>query len=133
MLNHDSGSELTWEADIRALEEASRKAFLDVDLRTLEALWDDAFVVNSPLQRILTKREVLESLAAGRIRHRAYDVEIERVSRQGDVVVVMGHDAVLEPPAGIRSRRRFTNVWLWNGHQWRAIARHAHVASTEPA
>lgn len=121
----------SWEQVIRAREEASRRAFLEADVPTLEALWDDAYAVNSPLQRVLAKAEVLELLRAGRIRHREYDIEIERISRQGDVVVVMGSDTVLEPPAGVRSRRRFTNVWRWDGAEWRSVARHAHVVSTE--
>ena len=121
----------TWDEDIRVREEATRKAFLETDLETLDALWDERYVVNSPLQRVLTKPEVLELLRAGRIRHREYDVQIEHISRQDDVVVVMGSDTVLEPPAGVRSRRRYTNVWRWDGTGWRTVARHAHVVSTE--
>jgi ketosteroid isomerase-like protein len=124
----------TWEADIRALEEEARLAFLNADLNTLDRLWAEAYVVNSPLQQVLRKANVLELLKTGRIRHQAFDVEIEHLSRHGDLVVVMGRDSVIDPPDGIRSRRRFTNVWTRSSDgTWRAVARHAHVVVREPA
>ena len=40
-----------------------------------------------------------------------YDVEIEHMSRHGEIIVVMGRDTVDGPPDNVRARRRFTNVW----------------------
>lgn len=84
---------------------------------------------HSPLQKVLAKRELLELLRAGRIRHGTYELEIERMVRHGDTVVVMGRDTVTDPPNGAVSQRRFTNVWQLDGQLWRAIARHAHILS----
>jgi hypothetical protein len=122
-----------WEQVIRVREEEARIAFLAADIGALDELWSDDYAVNSPLQQVLPKPRVLELLAAGRIRHSAYEVEIEHMSRHGDVVVVMGRDSVLGPPAGVLSRRRFTNVWQLQGGVWRSIARHAHVVSQSAA
>lgn len=108
-------------------------AFLAADVGALEQLWSDGYVVNSPLQQVLPKPRVLELLRTGRIRHSAFEVEIEHMSRHGDVVVVMGRDNVVDPPDGTRSRRRFTNIWQLESGVWRSIARHAHVVSREPA
>ena len=116
----------SWEQEIRGLEEEARLAFLAADVRTLDRLWADGYVVNSPLQQVLEKSRVLELLRSGRIRHSAFEIEIERVSRHGNVVVVMGRDMVADPPDGAVSRRRFTNIWLLEGRAWRSIARHAH-------
>jgi ketosteroid isomerase-like protein len=118
----------TWEPEIRALEEQARVAFLDGDVETLERLWADAYIVNSPLDRVHRKAQVLDLLQSGRIRHATYECEIEQISRYGDVVVVMGHDRVTGPPAG-DAQRRYTNVWQLDNGQWRSIARHAHVVS----
>ena len=42
----------TWEQDIRAREEAGQLAFLAADTATLDAMWDEEFLVNSPLNII---------------------------------------------------------------------------------
>ena len=123
----------TWESEIRAREEEARRAFLAADVQALDQLWADGYVVNSPLQQVLEKPRLLTLLREGRIRHSAYEYEIEHMSRQGDVVVVMGHDRVVDPPDETRSRRRYTNVWQLEDGRWRSIARHAHVVSREPA
>jgi ketosteroid isomerase-like protein len=117
----------TWERDIRELEARHHAAFLAADLPTLERLWADDFLVNSPLDVVSDKARVLELLQAGRIRHTTYTYEIEQLRRHGDVVVVMGNDRVTNPPDDAPQRRRFTNVWQWDGSAWRCIARHAHA------
>jgi len=121
----------SWEQEIRAVEEEACRAFLAADAATLERLWAEGYVVNSPLQRVLDRGEVLGLLQAGRIRHSAYEYDIEHVSRYGDVVVVMGRDSVTDEPGDVVSRRRYTNVWRLEGGRWRSIARHAHVAARE--
>jgi len=121
-----------WEREIRRLEEEARRAFLDADIATLDRLWADTFTVNSPLERINEKRQVLHLLQSGRIRHSTYECEIERISRHGDVVTVMGRDDVSGPPAG-PARRRYTNVWQLQDGRWRTIARHAQRVAPEAA
>jgi ketosteroid isomerase-like protein len=125
----ESGS--TWEQEIRCREAEACAAFLAADVAALEQLWVDSYVVNSPLQQVLDRSRVMGLLQAGRIRHSAYEYEIEHMSRFGDVVVVMGNDQVADPPDGAVSKRRFTNVWRLEDGRWRSIARHAHVVSRE--
>lgn len=121
-----------WERDIRRLEEEARLAYLNADIEALSSLWAETFTVNSPLERINDKRQVLELLQIGRIRHATYNCEIESITRHGDVVIVMGRDHVTGPPAG-PARRRYTNVWQLQDGQWRTIARHAQLATREAA
>lgn len=120
-----------WEAEIRQREEDLRVAFLAADIPALDAIIAEGYLVNSPLQQVLDKPKLLALLAAGRIRHSEFDVVIECVSRQGDVAVVMGRDSVIDPPAGKRTQRRFTNLWHHQAGVWRTIARHAHVLASE--
>jgi hypothetical protein len=120
----------TWEMEVRALEETGRTAFLAADTATLDAIWDDALVVNSPLNVINDKARVLELLSTGRIRHTFDDVVIERVSRYDNVVVVMGRDTVDGPPHGAVMNRRFTNVWQMRDGEWKMIARHAQIVAS---
>lgn len=113
------------DSDIRDLEEQSRTAFLAGDVDTLDHLWADGFLVNSPLEQVNERAGVLKLLQSGRIRHTSLEVEIERISRHGDVIIVMGNDTVTDPPDGKVTRRRFTNVWQLQEGRWRMIARHA--------
>jgi hypothetical protein len=96
-----------WEREVRQLEEEARVAFLNSDIATLARLWGENFTVNSPLERINHKSQVLALLQTGRIRHVTYDCEIEHISRHGDVVIAMGQDQVTGPPGG-PARRRYT-------------------------
>ena len=122
----------SWETEIRMAEQQACAAFLQADIATLERLWTDEFAVNSPLQKVLEKKQAIEGLRAGKIRHMAFDFEIESLKRHGDVVIVMGRDRVIDPPDGVVSHRRFTNIWKREGQGWRSICRHAHVVSREP-
>src|SRR6476619_6826633 len=122
----------TWDQDIRALEEAGRVAFLAADTETLNRMWDDELLVNSPLNVINDKSRVLELLSTGRIRHTFDDVVIERVQRYDNVVVVMGRDTVDGPPHGATMDRRFTNIWQLQGGEWKMIARHAQIVAPKP-
>ena len=120
----------TWETEIRECETAACRAFLSVDKKALDALWADNFAVNSPLHRVLLRKDVIGLLEAGRIRHTTYEFEIEHMFRSGDVVVVMGNDRVTNPPDDSVVRRRFTNVWQLESGSWRCIARHANAIPT---
>ena len=128
-----AGDARGWEYDLRAREEEGRAAFLAADIDALQRLWAEDCAVNSPLQQVLRKPQVLALLQAGRIRHSAYQQEIEHIGRHGDVVVVMGHDQVADPPDGAITQRRYTNVWRLENGTWRLIARHANAVSRQAA
>jgi ketosteroid isomerase-like protein len=123
----------TWKQDVLAREEENRVAFLAADLATLDRLWADDFMVNSPLNAVNDKRRTLALLEAGRIRHTSLTSEIEHMARNGDVVVIMGSDRVTDPPDDTITHRRFTNLWRLEEGAWRCFARHANVVSREPA
>jgi len=118
-----------WEQEIRALEERARLAFLAADIPTLQAMWDNRLLVNSPLNMVNDKARVLELLGSGRIRHTMDEVAIEHIARYGDIVVVMGRDTVDGPPTNVLTQRRFTNVWQLQDGGWRMIARHPQVVA----
>jgi len=121
-----------WQEQVRVREEEACAAFLAADLPVLDALWSENYAVNSPLQKVLKKQNLLELLRAGRIRHSDYSFEIEYLGRHGDIVVVMGRDRVVDPPDGMVSDRRYTNIWQLQDGIWRSVARHAHVVSRTP-
>src|SRR6478736_5072140 len=61
---------------ILALEQAGREAFLARDIGRLAGLWSDALQVNSPINRVHSKQQVLGLLQAGVIAHTALDATI---------------------------------------------------------
>jgi len=118
-----------WQDEIRQLEEDGCVAFLAQDFDRLRQLWSDDLAVNSPINRIHTRDQVLDLLGRGIIRHVSLEQTIELMTRHGDVVVVMGHDVVRDTPEGALITRRFTNVWTGGDGSWRLLARQAtHIA-----
>ncbi len=123
----------SWDAEIRAREEALRVAFLNADMRALDDLIADDYIVNSSQHKVLAKPLLLQLLETGRVRHLSLESRIETMQRHGDTVVVMGGDRVVDGPDRVCSTRRFTNLWQLQDGCWRATARHAHVVTREGA
>ena len=129
----DAAPATSWDAEIRAREETLRVAFLHADLRVLDELLADGYLVNSTLHKVLAKPMLLQLLETGRLRHLSYESRIETMQRVGDTVIVMGGDRVVDGPDRVCSTRRFTNLWQLESGRWRATARHAHVVTREAA
>lgn len=115
----------SWEDEIRQIEDECRLAFLARDVERLRQMWADDLAVNSPLNRINNRDQVLDLLQRGIIRHESIEQTIEQVARHGDVVIVMGQDAVKNPGAPAVIQRRFTDIWRDAGGTWKLIARQA--------
>jgi ketosteroid isomerase-like protein len=114
--------------EIRRLDDEVREAFLKVDLTTLERFLADDFLVTNPFNRVLNKSQVLEALAAGRIKHTAYEREIEHLRVGADTAVVMGRETVVDD--GETTHRRYTEIWRRREGRWQVIARHANQTSS---
>ena len=127
----DPGAPDPWDAQIRVREEALRVAVLHADMRALDDLISDDYIVNSPQHKVVAKALLLQLLETGRLRHLSYESRIETMQRHGDTVVVMGGDRVVDGPDRVCSTRRFTNLWQLEDGRWRATARHAHVVARE--
>jgi hypothetical protein len=113
--------------EMTALEDEHRRAFVARDIARLDALWSDALLVNSPINRVHHKWQVLELLKAGTIAHSSFDAHIETVERREDLVIVMGSERVINVPGTPAFHRRFTNVWRSEGGTLRMIVRHANI------
>ena len=122
-----------WDIEIRAREDALREAFLYADMRALDDLIGDDYIVNSLQHKVLAKPLLLQLLETGRLRHLSFESRIETMQRHGDTVVVMGGDRVVDGPDRVCSTRRFTNLWQLQDGRWRSTARHVHVVSREAA
>lgn len=132
MASRDTNDATDWMSAVTELEGQSRKAFLARDLETLNSLWSDDLVVNSPINRIHNKERVLALLEEGTISHISYEIEIEQIERRRDLVIVMGGDTVINSAGSSPISRRFTNVWRLENGAWRMFIRHANIIQKSP-
>ena len=118
-----------WEADIRSAEARHVKAFLDGNVPAIEEMLSNEFVVNSPLNNIVDKKQLVGMVRSGALTLSEFTQDIERITRFGDVVFVMGSDKAVwtkpSPNAGRTDRRRFTDAWRLENGRWVFIARQA--------
>lgn len=117
------------EDEIRKLEQMEVQAVLAKDTVTLKKLWDKAYVVNNPANKIVlakpnpVDRPVLNTPRVD------FSREVEHISVRENIVVSMGSETVV--PAvdaskpGKPVKRRYTNIWMKIDGAWKLIARHA--------
>ena len=119
------------EQEIRRLNAQEVEAFLHADPKTLASLWSDDFVVTNPLNKFVTKPQVLGMVESGVLVITSYDRQIEYVRVYGDTVVAVGSETVewggKMPNAGKTEHLRFTGIWMQQSGRWREIARHANI------
>jgi uncharacterized protein (TIGR02246 family) len=119
------------ETEIRKLSADEVQAFLRRDAAAMARLWSDDFVVTNPLNRFVTKRQVLEMVESGVLVITAFDRQIEYIQVYGDTVILIGRETVTGggkmPNAGQTERLRITAVWVEQDGRWRQVARHANI------
>ncbi len=106
-------------------------AFIRNDPVQMAALWSDDFVVTNPLNRFVTKRQVLGMVQSGFLVITSLDRQIEYDRIYGDMAIMAGSETVVwggkMPNAGKSESLRFTSVWMKQAGRWQEIARHANV------
>lgn len=125
------------EKEVRQLNNDEVEAFVHNDAKTMARLWSDDFVVTNPLNRFVTKRQVLAMVESGFLAIPSYDRQIEYIRVYGDVVIVAGGETVLwggkMPNVGKTEHLRFTAVWMRRVGVWQEVARHANIVPPGPA
>jgi ketosteroid isomerase-like protein len=126
-----SASPPNGESEVRRLNNEEVEAFLKNDRAAMARLWSDDFVVTNPLNRFVTKQQVLGMVDSGFLVITKYDRRIEYVHQYGDVFIVAGAETVVwggkMPNAGKTEHLRFTGIWAKQPGGWQQIARHANV------
>jgi ketosteroid isomerase-like protein len=119
------------EAEVRQLSDEEVRALMANDVKAAARLWSDDFVVTNPLNKFVTKQEVLGMISSGTLAFASYERRVEYVRVYTDFVVVAGSETVVwagkMPNAGQTSPLRFTAVWMRQGGRWREVARHANI------
>lgn len=118
------------EATIRALEKKEAEAVLVKDTATLGKMWSKDFTVNNPFNKIAKPgKTIVDRPVINDLHYASFDRNIEHVLVKGNVAIVMGNEVVVEKgekgKAGRTIKRRFTNIWIKEGDEWKQTARHA--------
>jgi Domain of unknown function (DUF4440) len=119
------------EQDVRKLNAEEVAAFLSNDPKSMSRVWSDDFVVTNPLNKFVTKQQVLGMVQSGFLVITSYDRQIEYVRVYNDAVIVTGRETVVwggkMPNAGRTEHLRFTAVWMQQQGRFQEVARHANV------
>ena len=119
------------EQQVRQASEEEVQAFLHNDAKTMARLWSDDFVVTNPLNKFVTKQQVLAMVQSGFLVITSYERRIEYVHIYGDTVILAGSEAVVwggkMPNAGKTEQLRFTAIWMKQQGRFQEVARHANI------
>ena len=119
------------EQEVRRLSAEEVTAFLHNDAAAMERIWSDDFVVTNPLNRMASKKKVLEMVHSGFLVITSYDRQIEYLHDYGNTVIVAGPETVVwggkMPNAGRTEHLRYTAVWMVQNGRWLEVARHANI------
>jgi len=130
-VNGEKSDDKRIENEIRKLNDEEVQAFVHNDAKALAHLWSDDLVVTNPLNRFVTKRQVLGMVESGFLAIPSYDRQIEYIRVYGDVVIVAGSETVVwggkMPNVGKTEHLRFTAVWMRQAGIWQEVARHANI------
>ena len=81
--------------EVRQLNAAEVAAFLHKDSKAMAGLWSDDFVVTNPLNKFVTKQQVLGMVESGFLVITSYDRQIEYLHVYGETVIVAGSETVV--------------------------------------
>jgi hypothetical protein len=126
-----SAADLSADIEVRQRSADEVDAFLKNDPDRMASIWSDDFVVTNPLNRFVTKAQVLAMVRSGVLVITSYDRTIEYDRVYGDTAIMAGSETVVwggkMPNAGKTEHLRFTAVWKYQVGRWQEIARHANI------
>ncbi len=121
------------EEEIRRVNAEEVQSLLRNDVNALGRIWSDDLIVTNPLNKLVSKQDVLQLIDSGILAFTSYERRIEYIHPYGNLVVVAGSETVIwagkMPNAGRTSLLRFTGLWLKHHGRWQEVARHANLVS----
>ena len=116
--------------EVTAADAGAGRAIYTKNYSALDRYWAPEFVVNGPGNKVLSRTEVIEAIASGKLDYHDYHVVVEKISEIGNNVIEMGHEDYIPstgPEAGKRLYRRFTQFYVRRDGQLLLIARQATI------
>ncbi len=119
------------EQQVRQASDEEVQAFLHSDAKIMARLWSDDFVVTNPLNKFVTKQQILGMVQSGFLVITSYERRIEYAHVYGDTVILAGSETVVwggkMPNAGKTEQLRFTEIWMKQQGRFQEVARHANI------
>jgi hypothetical protein len=128
------------ETNLRAADAQELRNVLAGDANAMRSLMHPNYMVNSPVNQIVRKDQLIKLLSEGKIASEAIERTIEATAITGNVGIVMGREAIIPKPNselglahGVKTlERRFTNVFVFEQGNWRLLARQSTVIQVSP-
>jgi hypothetical protein len=128
------------EASLRALDERQRQIIAAQDVRGMTEIAHRNLLINAPTNEVLTREQLLAMMASGDVAAEDFVRVPEAVTISGNIGIVMGHESFTPTAASASGRmfgarplkRRYTNVYMFDGGRWKFIGRHANVIAPPP-
>ena len=128
------------ETTLRAADAEELRNVLTGDASAMQSLMHPNYMVNSPVNVIVRKDQLIKLLSEGKIASEAFERTIEATAITGNVGIVMGRETVRPKPNselglahGVKTlERRFTNVFVFERGNWRLLARQSTVIQASP-
>jgi Domain of unknown function (DUF4440) len=123
------------EASLRAADAEELQNVLTGDANAMRSLMHPNYMVNSPVNQVVRKDQLIKLLSEGKIASESIERAIEATAITGNVGIVMGRETVIPKPNselglahGVKAlERRFTNVFVFDQGNWRLLARQSTV------
>jgi len=128
------------EISLRAADAEELRIIVERDAKAEREFMHPNYIVNSPVNRIVRKDELVKLLAEGKIANEGLERTIEATAITGNVGIVMGRETVKPKSTSELGQlhgagpleRRFTNVFLFENGRWRFLARQSTVIRSTP-
>ena len=123
------------ETSLRAADAEELRIVLSGDANAMRALTHPNYIVNSPVNQIVRRDQLIKLLSEGQIASDAIERTIEATAITGNVGIVMGRETQKPKSTSELGRvhaektleRRFTNVFLFEDGSWHLLARQSTV------
>jgi ketosteroid isomerase-like protein len=117
---------------LRALDQQAAKAILKRDEKLIARFFTEDSITNNPRNgQTFGSKGVIEAARMGVIDYHSFERNEESVQVYGNTAILMGSETVVwrgkDGQPGETVRRRYTNVWMKQGREWRIVARHANI------
>lgn len=109
------------------------KIILTQDTAAINKTYPDDMRITNPFSKLIDKKKFLERVTANIIKYTEFEKIAEYVHIEGNhTVIVMGLEKTKASPDAPREdankamNRRFTEVFVKRGKEWKRLVRHAH-------